>query len=140
MAKTYFFIKNQLNKFFWTKPPLVPLTWSQLIIGQYYCKADCHSISEHTDILKLDNAVSLQPKKDFFHRFLTQNHFTLENCKPLCQTNYTTRELGSRRYFSICLVYQQIQTIELEFLQRWGAQIKVNILTVSCITYPDLHS
>ena len=25
--------------------------------------------------LKLDNAVSLLPKKDFFHRFLTQNNF-----------------------------------------------------------------
>ena len=84
--------------------------------------------------LKLNNAVSLQPKKDFFTVFLTKKniHFFAMKIRNHYDKQLTPSESRDwDDFLSKGLGYHQIQIIKLEFLQRHGTQIRVNSWTVS---------
>ena len=87
------------------------------------------------DFLKLANAITLLPKKAFFHRFWTQNNF-LPWKRQTTRTNnlhHPRAEIKTFFFFSMSLGYHKIQIEGLEFLQRCGSQIKVNTLTGSYV-------
>ena len=109
------------------------------MFGQYHCKADDPSISEHIDIqplhhklygiffLKLYNAVLLLPKKAFFHCFLTQNHvFAIKMANHHDKQITPSKSWDQDGFFSLGLGYYQIQIMSLKILQHCGTQIRAN--------------
>ena len=123
----------------------------KIFVGKIYYKVDGPSIQEIIKIQPFNHKLwknlfsevgqynFTAAKKAFFTVSWHKTIFCHENDKPSWQTTYTIWKLGSRRVFwAWVLGYHHIQITGLEFLQRCGHQIRVNIWTGSYVEWSPL--
>ena len=87
--------------------------------------------------LKLDNAISLQQKRQFLQFPDKIPFFAMKIINHHDKLLATSESWDQNCFLSLGLGYQHIQIIGLEFLQRCGHQIRVNTWTGSYVSgYP----
>ena len=85
-------------------------------------------------LLKLDNAISLLPKKKHFLLFLdTKQFFAMKIASHHYKQLSPSKSWDQDGFFCLGLGNHQIQIVGLELLQRFGHQIRVNTWTSSSI-------